>query len=291
MSASSDRSHDSPGRRHPTALAMDRLMMGRLPDDERAAVMAHLEGCPPCAAGHRQRLEASHHFAAAVHARTSAAVARQVGRWGWLPWRAGRPGGFATTAVAAVAVGGLAAIVLLPRASTSPPPSPSVPVPATEAMAAPPASDPALGIKGGGSLKVFARRGDRAELVEHGRTLAPGDQIRFVLESGGLAYALVLSVDGAGKQSVYFPHGGAGSEAVPAQGRVEVPGSIVLDDAPGPERIWALFSHRPLRHADVAAALRALAGAGPAALRAAATLPVPDTVQASLLFEKKVGRP
>jgi len=74
---------------------------------------------------------------------------------------------------------------------------------------------------------------------------------------------------------------------VAPQGMVEAPaGSVVLDTAPGPERIFALWSSEPLQAADVIARLNELGQRGPAAIRATTTLDVPGTIQISRLFEK-----
>jgi len=135
-------------------------------------------------------------------------------------------------------------------------------------------------IKGGGvGLRGFARRGDHVFAVADGTRLQAGDDLRFVVEPGGHRYALVVSVDGAGHASVYFPYGGAASALL---GRdKELPGSIHLDDAPGPERVFALFSDAPISAEIILAGLR---GLDAAAIRAGVTLREP---QASFWFEKE----
>jgi hypothetical protein len=144
------------------------------------------------------------------------------------------------------------------------------------------ANEPAIAIKGGPSLRVFARRQGRVTAVRPRTTLHAGDEIRFAVEPAGLHYLIVASVDGAGKATVYFPYGGIASQ--PVSGGT-LPGSIVLDDAPGPERIFALFSRQPLAAAEVTGALVELGRRGPDAIRAARQLSVAAT-QLSLVFEK-----
>jgi hypothetical protein len=143
--------------------------------------------------------------------------------------------------------------------------------------------EPSVAIKGGPSLRVFARHNGRVAVVRPRSALHAGDEIRFAVEPAGLRYLLVASVDGAGKATIYFPYGGAVSQ--PVGGATELPGSIVLDDAPGPERVFALLSEQPLVAADVTGALVDLGRRGPDAIRAASRLPVAAT-QLSLLFEK-----
>ena len=69
-----------------------------------------------------------------------------------------------------------------------------------------------------------------------------------------------------------------------------VAGSIVLDAAPGPERLFAIFSARPIPARSVRDLLAPIAAAGAATIRAAGRIPLPDTQQATLLFEKQGAR-
>src|SRR5262249_40617445 len=100
-----------------------------------------------------------------------------------------------------------------------------------------------------------------------------------------LPYLLVCSVDGAGKASVYFPFGGSESGTIELRNRVELPGSVILDDAPGPERVFALFSAKPLVAADALAALRAI-GKAAATIRSTQRLSIAADAQVTMAFEK-----
>ena len=112
--------------------------------------------------------------------------------------------------------------------------------------------------------------------------LRAGDRIRFGVMAGDARFVVVASVDGRGHASIYQPSTpiAAGKEPL-----VLLPDSIVLDDAPGPERIFALFSDRKVEDAEVTAALAALGAAGADAIRATARLALPYD-QASVVFEK-----
>lgn len=152
-----------------------------------------------------------------------------------------------------------------------------------------PTSEPLYGVKGGAVLRVHARHGGAVFQAKDGERLSAGDALRFTVVPAGLPYLLVISVDGSGAVSVYHPASGTQSAALPDAGQapVELPGSIVLDAAPGPERIWALFSREPLRREDVEPVLRTLAAKGPDAVRATRVLPVPAAqAQDSFLLEK-----
>jgi hypothetical protein len=143
-----------------------------------------------------------------------------------------------------------------------------------------------LGIKGGAGWQVFGHRGDRTFAVHDGARLEARDQIRFVVTPQGAHYLLVVSVDGAGKASVYYPYDGTQSGALTGDGRVELPGSIVLDAAPGPERLYAIFSDAPIEVDSIMAQLRAVGARGGDAVRRTRSLELTARAQLSLVFEK-----
>jgi hypothetical protein len=144
--------------------------------------------------------------------------------------------------------------------------------------------------KGDVELLVYARRGQFVVLLDRfNRAVQPGEEIRFILTGvpDEHSHVLIASVDGAGAATIYFPFEGTSSAPVPGPGRWEVPGSIVLDESLGPERVFALFSSRPLAVADVKDALLALGRAGHNAIRDARTLALRDTTQRSFLMFKQ----
>ena len=150
-----------------------------------------------------------------------------------------------------------------------------------------------IGIKGSvPGFQVFARRHvpgtARAEVtkVVDGDRLAAGDALRFVLPPTGLPYVLIASIDGAAQTSVYYPYRGEASAEVDMKQTLSVPGSIVLDQAPGPERIFVIRSEKPISASMARAALARLAAGGASAIRAARRLPIDGTVQSTLFFEK-----
>ena len=102
---------------------------------------------------------------------------------------------------------------------------------------------------------------------------------------------MIVSVDGRGAANLYVSRDGRRSAEIPGAGpRAELPGSIVLDASPGPERVFALFSRAPLGWPDAERALVALGHSGAAALRQEQALAVPAEAQASVLFEKENDR-
>ena len=144
-----------------------------------------------------------------------------------------------------------------------------------------------LGIKGGGDLLTYVRRGTKVSRLAPGGVVAAGDALRFVVETGDHRYLFIAGVDGGGRAHAYYPYGQWQSVPVAPHARFEVPGSLVLDNAPGPERIFAMVSSRPLDGDDVRAILEELARRGPPAIRTTATPGVLEAEIASILFEKR----
>jgi hypothetical protein len=235
--------------RHVSALMVDALALDALDHDTAARVRDHLARCARCSSDQKDAAELREQFARSVLPR--GLRVRPPRRWAWL-------------AVPAVVVAVAVLILALWR---------------------PPERDDALAIKGEASWRVFANRDGQTFAVRDETELAPGDRIRFVVLPDGARYLLVVSVDGRGAVTIYYPYNGAHSASIEGD-RFELAGSIVLDDAPGPERIYAILSDHPVASAVVTAQLRQLAGGGATAIRAMRALPLPVRAQLSLVFEK-----
>jgi hypothetical protein len=145
--------------------------------------------------------------------------------------------------------------------------------------------DSDIAIKGDASWQVFANRDGQTFAVRDHTELAAGDRIRFVVLPGGARYLLIASVDGDRGVTVYYPYHGERSAAIDGV-RFELAGSIVLDDASGPERIFAILSDTPVNAEIVTAALHDIATGGANAIRATRTVPLKVRAQLSVVFEK-----
>lgn len=123
------------------------------------------------------------------------------------------------------------------------------------------------GTNGGGVLvkgdpfKVVFRRGEASpQVVSADARLRPGDALRFSYDAPSDGYLLILNLDGTGQASVFYPPEGTRSAPI-ARGATDfLPGSIVLDEAPGPEWLVAVFSQKPLEAALLLARLKEQAG-------------------------------
>ena len=251
----STRRHDS----HLSSPSLDALLADELGAAQRAEAEAHLVSCARCRADADEARAAQRDFAEVVCPRT---LARVRGRLVAPPSRRRWLGALAAAATVAAL---LLVVGLRPRG----------------------AGEPDLMTKGGPSLRLVTRRDGRIFPVQDGSHLRAGDELRFVIAAAPQPYLLLASIDGDGHASIYFPFEGESSAGIDARaGRVELPGSIVLDGARGPERIFALLSDAPLASARVREALRDVAAGGAATIRATTHLPVATAAQLSVIFEK-----
>lgn len=241
---------------HPSSLQIDALAGGLLSPAEAREVRAHLDDCPRCRRDFEAASAACARFTNDVFARTLPAIRARRRWWVFFP---------------AVLVPAFAVIALVwwnvRRSPTS-------------------TSDDDIRIKGDGiTFRVFAQRGNEVIPVRDGTVLAEGDQLAFVVGTGDAPYLMIASVDGAGSSTIYYPYNGTHSGEAPRHPR-ELPGSIVLDAALGPERVFVLASTETLDARIVLRALDELGARGHEAIRNTRVLPLPGVEQASIVFEK-----
>jgi len=242
-------------RRCPSDLELERHLLGEVP-----AVTAHLAECPLCAArleemereGETFRREVFPATVGEVVARSRPAVIHLRRRWGLL--------------IAPLSAAAAAVIVFL---------------------ASRPAPD-YVGLKGGAlALAVYVQTPDGAHAARDGEAVDAAANVRFHVRPARACGLWILSVDASGQVSRLYPaEGDAAGELGEA---TTLPGGARLDGRAGPERVYAVCSPRPLPYAEVERAVRAAAGGGAEAVRAARALPgLPsEAAQATLLLEKR----
>jgi hypothetical protein len=133
-------------------------------------------------------------------------------------------------AVPGVMLAAAAALFVVPAITT-----PDDPLPA----------DPGVRIKGDASLSVHTLDGGDLHPYQ-GQALAQGDVVGFQVNGQGRKGVVLLSVDGEGSVSVFWPTKGDEPEKLAGDaGSVPLPGSVTLDAAKGPEVFVAVFD-RPV---------------------------------------------
>ncbi len=124
----------------------------------------------------------------------------------------------------------------------------------------PPASERAKG--GGLALTMYVQHGGEVRRAEPGEHVSPGDAVRFAVSTPTPAYVAVLSLDPAGRASVYFPEATRAAH-VPAGTEVPLPLGTRLDATTGEERLLGIFCGSAVELEPIRAALERGTDAAP----------------------------
>ncbi len=202
-------------------LVLDQVRVGELASE---AITAHLDTCARCQARQRSLSEAHEAVELPPLARPPAAPSGDKPGRGW-----------ARTGAAGLAIAAAALLVIIVRP--------------TDRIEDPEASTPDLRpntrTKGVPTLHFHIRRDGAVLEGGPGEHLRPGDALRFAYswpEGGTVA---VLSRDGAGTVSTYFPEGDH-TFAAPAGEAIDLPGAVLLDEVLGDEVLYGVFCAREL---------------------------------------------
>ncbi len=209
-----------------SALRLDRWMMGELGPADAETVGTHVSACAACSAA----MAGMRGVREEVRALPLPPALVQV------PRRRRVPG--AAVAGAALALAASLLLVLRPAA-------------------------PGERRKGPGiELTMYVQHGDEVRRAGPGERIAPGDAVRFAVSTPVPAYVAVLSLDAAGRASVYFPEGPRAAQ-VPAGTDVPLPLGTRLDATTGEERLLGLFCTGPVELEPIRLSLQQSQDAAP----------------------------
>lgn len=241
--------------RCPDGSRLGDLVRGLLPPGEASVLASHVEACEPCAA----RAAA---IAAEVAAKTRGPqerlpppAATSVG--GGRPW----------PSVLAIVAGVALVIAIVGRGR--------------EPEVIPAATPPAPPLR----VHAFARTGEEIREVRERAALRPGDRIRLAVDPPTNGYLYVVSLDGRGEVRPLVPPGGERSRPLRRADRGFLEDLLAVASSTEVERLFALFSERPLALDEVRrAAAAGLEGAR--SLSGLSRLPLDATRQWTLLLER-----
>jgi hypothetical protein len=94
--------------------------------------------------------------------------------------------------------------------------------------------------KGGARLGFYVKRAERVFRGSDGERLRQGDQLRFVVTNAALRHVAILSRDGAGVASIYYPPEPR-SRALAEDTETALDAAVKLDATPGQERVFGIF--------------------------------------------------
>jgi len=110
-----------------------------------------------------------------------------------------------------------------------------------------------LAAKGAGALEIHCLRAGRTFPLRLEDAVEPAEEIRFIPRpsSSSVHFVQVASIDGTGRFTPFYPSSpSASSLPLPPPGQ-PLDGSIRLDSAPGPERLFFVFSPESLSVSQV----------------------------------------
>ncbi|HJZ87507.1 MAG TPA: zf-HC2 domain-containing protein [Polyangia bacterium] len=197
----------------PSDLRLDHFLLGELEEQETASLRAHLDSCSHCtarlAAMDSEREQFGRQFGAWVPSKPRGR------RFRWRLWP--------VLSLAAAAAAILLVVELRPERGGL----------------------PTIRGKGQSRLEFYVRHQGVVRRGSTGEAVLAGDALRFAYSSGAPGYLAVISLDGRGRATVYYP---PQSTMIPiaAGDDILLPASTILDDAPGPEQIWGVFCRVPL---------------------------------------------
>jgi len=152
---------------------------------------------------------------------------------------------------------------------------------------------PYVGIRSGaglpGPLEVYRYRNGVATPAVSGETFRAGDRLEFIVRPGAHRYMHLVSVDGEGRLTPFYPGDGASSLALGGSSELLLPGSIALDGYIGLERIFAVFTAQPLPWSEIEAAAARLSrpSGRPLPLERIDALPLEGADQVTFLLVKE----
>jgi hypothetical protein len=210
---------DLVSRPHPPVCAsdllLDRLLAQELDGAELAGLNRHLEGCLGCAArlAHQEAFRAGFQVSPPLR-RVAPSGTRSPGRR--QRWPSAAVGALGALAAAA------AALLIAPGLTGSGNQTRS---------------------KGGARLDFYLNSGGKVHRGTSGQVVPAGAQIQLVYTHPEPFWLAVISLDGAGQTSVYFPAGSNGQSTAQMKGGTNepLPVSTILDDVLGTEQLFGLF--------------------------------------------------
>ncbi|MBW2734792.1 MAG: DUF4384 domain-containing protein [Deltaproteobacteria bacterium] len=211
----------------PSELLLDRYRLSDLPEAQHHECSAHIDQCPRCAERLVILKKESIDFAEGFNIPNLVVDALQRAEKTSRPWWASALRPQWLGAIAAASVGVMAMVLLWPQLTEGPPglsPEPG-----------------AYRIKGGFSIAVRVKRGERQWQAKADTWFEPGDNIRFIVTIPSAGYLYVVGIDASRTVTLYEPYGGERARRLQPGDAQAVPGAIELDDTLGDERVIALL--------------------------------------------------
>jgi hypothetical protein len=213
-------------------LRFDEWYAGELPPTEVSQLAQHLKHCERCL-GRSEQIRKQRSALLVKHPDLSSIersqrASEKLHRADFTPLRsvrARRRGlwGFSAAGLAVAAV-----LLLVPR---------------LKAPEAPP-DESNTRLKGAPRFGFAIKRGEKVLAGRNGQVVYPRDRLRFLVSTSTPQHLAILSRDGRGVVTEYYPGTGR-SRAIAASSNALLESSVELDESLGREELWAVFCKEP----------------------------------------------
>ncbi len=109
---------------------------------------------------------------------------------------------------------------------------------------------PSVRPKGGADLSFVVRRGDAVVPGDPEALYHAGDRLQLRYSTAAHTHVLVVGRDGRGEVAPWYDDDGLSVAIAPGRDKL-LQGSVILDESPGPERVYACFSRLPIPVSDL----------------------------------------
>ncbi len=146
--------------------------------------------------------------------------------------------------------------------------------------------DESILVKGETNLELYRKTDDGSERLADNAAVHKGDRFQLKYNAGNASYGIIFSIDGNGNVTLHFPESDDAPTALATTGETALLEAFELDDAPGFERFFFVFSKNKVNTPAVLAKARELAG-DPNKARFANLDLIPGLAQSSLTLVKE----
>lgn len=135
------------------------------------------------------------------------------------------------------------------------------------------------------SLYIFRGNGHEAEMLSNNTLVREKDLLQISYDSAGVKYGVILSIDGRGTVTLHFPENVYSNTRLDFGGKVYLPYSYELDDAPFFERFFFVTSDNEIDAAEIMNKAAKIAKGNKSEML---NLPADQNQQSMILFKEGV---
>ncbi|MBI9099446.1 MAG: hypothetical protein JEY91_13265 [Spirochaetaceae bacterium] len=135
------------------------------------------------------------------------------------------------------------------------------------------------------SLSIYRGNADEAELLENNSLVREKDLLQISYDGAGIKYGVIFSIDGRGTVTLHYPGNVYSSTRLDSGGKIFLPFSYELDNAPFFERFFFISSDNEIDAQEIMEKAARIAKGNKSEML---SLPVDFNQQSIILFKEEV---